>query len=399
MGTIFHYLNRGFIVLVKLILTPIPKDKNLILLGAWFGQKYGDSSMYQYEYLMENTNYKAVWYTRNKEIYSELEGMGKPVVYSKSLKAIWYQIRAIMLITSVQTDDFCPYFYRNCICVDLDHGFALKQVGYKIPNIGERYVSFRNLLRWGMDYWMTTPTDFCMHIVEDCYAMTSDHIIRCNKPRTDALFDPSLQIGKNGVVEKIKNGRKAIVWMPTHRSCGKVNMNVEELLDLKSIQEICEKKNCIFIIKKHFYHNTEKSNLEQYPNIYDITTESVDSQVILAQADALISDYSASYIEYLILDRPILLYAFDKEDYLKKERGLYIPLEKNTAGELVETKEGLLRSIDRVTNDWYDNEYAGGRRKAKDLYFNTDVAPGKYREYFKEIMDQLISGTYKPKWK
>lgn len=399
MRTIFHYLNRFVVIVIKLLLTFIPKDKKLILLGAWFGKKYADSSMYQYEYLLSNTDYRPVWYTRSKDIYNELNDKGMPVVYSKSVKAIWYQIRAIMLITSVQTDDFNPYFYRNCICVDLDHGFALKQVGYKIPNIGKRYKQFRDLLHWGMDYWMTTPTDFCLSIVEDCYAMTPDHIIRCNKPRTDALFDKSLQEGKNEIVEKIKNGRKAIVWMPTHRSSGKVKMDVDQLLDLKGIQDICEKKNCVFIIKKHFYHNTEKSNLEQYPNIFDITTESVDSQVILAQADALISDYSASYIEYLILDRPILLYAFDKEDYLEKERGLYIPLDKNTAGELVETKAGLLKSIDRITDDWYDKDFSAGRKQATELYFNSDVAPGQYRQYFKEVIDQLISGTYKPYWK
>lgn len=399
MRTILHYFNRAVVVLIKIILTPIPKDRKLILLGAWFGQKYGDSSMYQYEYLLENTDYKAVWYTRSKDIYNELSAKGQPVVYSKTLKAVWYQIRAIMLITSVQTDDFNPYFYRKCICVDLDHGFALKQVGYKIPNISKRYKEFRNLLHWGMEYWMSAPTDFCREIVEECYDMSPNRIIRCNKPRTDALLDKTLQNGKNDIVEQIKNGRKAIVWMPTHRSSGKVKMNIEELLDLKGIQDICEKKNCVFIIKKHFYHNTEKSNLEQYPNIFDITTESVDSQVILAQADALVSDYSASYIEYLILDRPILLYAFDKEDYLKRERGLYIPLDKNTAGELVETKEGLLSSIDRITSDWYDHKYATGRKEATALYFNTDVAPGMYREFFKEIMDQLILGTYQPKWK
>lgn len=394
-----HYLRRIVIILLKGVLTFIPKDNKLILFSAWFGKKYADSSMYEYEYLLNYSNYKVFWYTRSIDIYNDLVSKGKPVLYSKTLKAIWYQIRAKVLVTAIQTDDFNPYFFRNCICIDLDHGFVIKQVGFKIPDISKRYIEFRHLLWWGMDFRLTAATDFSRKAVEDSFGVTKDRIIKCNKPRTDALFDKELQKGKNLNVEEIKKGRKAIVWMPTHRSSGSIPMDVEKLLDLDAIQRICENNDTVFIIKKHFYHRSEVSDLNQYPNIFDITQEEVDSQVILAQADALVSDYSASYIEYLSLDRPILLYAFDLDDYLKTERGLYLTFDINTSGELVLTKKQLNESIARIVKDWYDIQYAEGRKKVRDLFFNEDSKPGEYRESFKQILDELIIGSYKANWK
>lgn len=398
MRTILHYFRRLFVVFLKLILTFIPKDKNLILFSAWFGKKYADSSMYEYEYFLKKSYYKPYWFTRSKKIYKELKAKDMPVLYSKTIKAIWFQIRAKVLITAVQTDDFNPYFYRNCICIDLDHGFVIKQVGFKIPSISKRYIEFRHLLWWGMDFRLSAPTDYNRKAIEDSFGVNKIQIIKCNKPRTDALFDIELQKGKNEIVERIKCGRKAIVWMPTHRSSGKRHLDVAKLLDLDKIQALCQERNIVFIIKKHFYHRMEKCNLDKYPNIFDITSENIDSQIILVQADALISDYSASYIEYLSLDRPILLYAFDKDDYLAHERGLYMRFEDNTAGEIVETKEALVKSIKRICDDWYDTSYANGRANARNLYFDTSVKPGEYREQFKKIVDKLIAGTYKPEW-
>ena len=399
MRTILHYCKRLVIVLFKLILTFIPKNRKLILFSAWFGEKYADSSKFEFEYLLNNSDYEVYWYTTKKELYELLRAKKIPVLYSKSIKAWWMQARAIMLVSSIQLDDFNNFLYRKCIYFDLDHGFSLKEVGFAIPNADQRWISYQKLLRKGIYFMMSAPTEWSMDKIRLCYDIPAENIVRCNKPRTDILFDKKLQSGLNKNIQQIKNGRKAIVWMPTHRSCGKVKIEMSKLVDFDKIQEICEKNNCVFILKKHFYHKQETEPVDNYDNIFDVTNEDVDSSVILAQADALVSDYSASYIEYLVLDRPIILYAFDKYQYLSTERGLFIHLEDNTAGEVVETSDSFIKSIERVCSDWYDSSFAKGRKEARSLYFNDDVPLGKYRESVKQIIDQLIAGTYQSNWK
>lgn len=376
----------------------IPKKKNLILFSSWFGKKYADSSKYMFEYFLNNGKYCVKWYSADKKLYLQLKEKGMPVVYRYSLKGIWTQIRANMLVSSIQLSDYNSLFLHNCIFFDLDHGFALKQVGFAIPGYDKYSYDYQMAVRKGINYWMSAPTSWCMDKVRECYDINPDHIVRCNKPRTDVLFDESLRKGVNEIVNTIKNGRKAIVWMPTHRSCGETSMPVRKLFDLNGIQDICEKNDCVFIIKKHFYHKQEIEDLSDFPNIYDLTGEDLDSQVILSQADVLVSDYSSSYIEYLVLDRPIILYAYDKDTFLESERDLYIKLEDNTAGEIVTNKDAFTKSIKRISNDWYDSSFAAGRKEARNLYFDERISQGRYRAQVAKIIEELIDGRYKTDW-
>lgn len=393
------YIIRFILVAIcKLVLTFIPKDKELILFTSWFGKKYGDSTRYMFEYLLNKERHKPVWVTSDSMLYESLKANSLPVVYSYSLKGIWYQIRAKMLVSSIQTADYNYLFLRNCVFFDLDHGFALKQAGFKIPGTPKINILFSKFLRLGMEYWMSASTPFGKGTVMNGYDIKPERIVRCNKPRTDVLFDKELQKGKNAIIDELKKDKKAIVWMPTHRSCGEKPIEISKIVDLNKLQAICERNNIVFIIKKHFYHSKERENLDQYPNIFDVTNEDVDSQVILAQADALVSDYSASFIEYLILDRPILLYAYDKEDYLCNERVLDIPYEKITAGEIVITQEEFFNGIERIASDWYDTQFAAGRHDACKLYFDENAKPGFFREEVATIIDKLLHNQYTPNW-
>ena len=62
----------------------------------------------------------------------------------------------------------------------------------------------------------------------------------------------------------------------------------------------------------------EKMNL---PNVV-IPSEAYDTNELLAIADALVTDYSSVYFDYLVRRRPIIHYVYDLESY-QNDRGLY----------------------------------------------------------------------------
>lgn len=397
--TLLHYCRRSVIWVCKFLLSFIPKNKNLILFSAWFGKKYADNTMYMYEYLLKNSNYDVVWYTRDKNIYIHLKSNNKPVVYSKSLKAIWTQIRAVMLVSTVQLADFNPFFLRKCIYLDLGHGFIIKQSGFDQPDATKRIIDYELLLRKGIDYYMAITSTTVMKLVSRAYKISSSNLVLCNSARLDVLFDETLRQGKNELVYKLAQNKKVISYLPTHRSCGEVSIPVTEIMDLKTIDDICEKNNAIFLIKKHFYHRNEKEDIAHYRNIYDITGEDIETQTLLVQSDVLITDYSACYIDYLLLDRPIIFFAYDLEDYLEKERDLYFPYETNHGGYKPCNKDELNEALEKVCDTWDDPEHEEGRLDIKRRYFDEDCPVGNAREHMKTVMDQLIAGTYTSKWK
>lgn len=396
--TLLHYCKLFAIRLIKLGMRIIPKQKDLIIFSAWFGQKYQDNAMYMYEYMLENSNYKVIWFTRNKDIYKKLKYEDKPVLYSKSLNAIWKQIRAKMLVSAVQFADFNNYFLQNCIFFDLGHGFPNKQIGYVQPDMNPRQKKYDKLLRNGVELYMTAASEVTRDIQMDSFHLDKEHVVFCNKPRTDVLFDAKLRKNKNQIVNEIKDGHKAIVYMPTHRSCGSVEIKINEIFDLEAIQKICEKFNAVFIIKKHYYHAKEKSDLNKFSRIFDITNESIDSQTLAYQTDILVSDYSSAYIDYLLLDRPVILYTYDLDDYLKKERGLYLGINDNHVGYKPCTKDDFTKSLEKVCFDWSDAEHKEGRNELRRHYFDDRVTVGNTRKYVMSVIDKMMKGTYSTCW-
>lgn len=73
----------------------------------------------------------------------------------------------------------------------------------------------------------------------------------------------------------------------------------------------------------------------------------LDPCELMAQADCLITDYSSMYFDYMVLDRPIIFFAFDKDEYLK-EREFYFNYDKYTPGAKAYDFLQLLTAIEDV---------------------------------------------------
>lgn len=393
--TFYRFLRDTFMLILKCILFLIPKDEKLIVFTAWFGQKYADNTKFQYEYLLDNNKYKVMWTTKNREVYSKLKQEGKPVVFTNSLKGLWIQIRAKMLVSTIQVSDYNKFFLSRCIFLDLDHGIIFKQVGLDIDK--DPYTEKHDkLIKKFIKYYMTTPSYLTEKMMEHSYHVTESNTILCGKPRLDYFFDKNLR-GDLEDINVLKGQKKTIIYMPTHRSCGKIEMNLEKILDLGTIDELCEKNGYIFIIKKHFYHRNEKENLYKYKNIIDITGSDIDAQKLLYSADVLISDYSSAYIDYLLLDRPLILYTFDLDTYLKQERGLFISFNDLNIGYQPKDKDELNQCIEEVMLDVGDR-YRINRLNARRIYFDDSLRMGNSREEISSIIDSLLDGSYHSKW-
>ena len=142
MHQFFHFLRMFLIKTCNRIVSLVPKNSKLILFSSWNGYRYADNPMYQFEYLLKNSTYEVFWYTKDISIYQDLRNKNIPVVYAKSLKGIWMQTRAIMLVSSIQFGDYSPYFLGKCIYFDLGHGFKIKDSGFNQKDINQNFIDF-----------------------------------------------------------------------------------------------------------------------------------------------------------------------------------------------------------------------------------------------------------------
>lgn len=393
---VYRVIRDILMLFCKLIVSIVPKDTNLFLFTAWFGERYSDNTMFLYEYFMKETNHRVMWITKNKKVYEMLKAVGKPVVMRNSLGGIWNQIRAKVVFSTIQINDHNPFLLSRCIFVDLDHGIIFKQVGYDIDKNNTYIERHDKIAKMFVDYYMTTPSYLTHLMMKHSYHIDEKHLLLCSKARLDYLFDET-RWSKTTLINSIHQTSKTIVYMPTHRSCGAVTMNVSDILDLEFIDSICEEYGYTFVIKKHFYHKNEKEKLSCYRHIIDLTGEEIDAQDMLVNADILISDYSSAYIDYLLLNRPLVLYTYDLENYLEKERGLFVPFDKLDIGYQPKTKSELNDTLlDVLTNK--ADRYFEKRKNVKKIYFDESLKNGQACKGIEEIVTKLISCGYTTDW-
>ena len=87
--------------------------------------------------------------------------------------------------------------------------------------------------------------------------------------------------------------------------------------------------------------------------------------------DILITDYSSIYIDYLLLDRPLIFLPYDKEQYLKG-RGMNFEYDKVTPGAKPDSQQKFIDAIAELCHgrDRYQQE-----RQKCNLFFNEIQQP------------------------
>ena len=66
-------------------------------------------------------------------------------------------------------------------------------------------------------------------------------------------------------------------------------------------------------------------------NIKVLDNES-DMYPLFSKVDLLITDYSSIFFDFLLTDKPVLFYPYDKDDYLTKDRSMYDEYDTVTPG-------------------------------------------------------------------
>lgn len=186
-------------------------------------------------------------------------------------------------------------------------------------------------------YYVATSKLF-VKIYKSAFRTDNKHILCLGQPRSDIFFQKEKPV-------PYFPGKNIILYCPTHRKEGAQRININKIFDLGRLEEFLEKYGYYFIIKKHFYHRNEKEDLKEYPHIIDITGRNIDIQCLIMETKAMVTDYSSIYIDYLLLDLPLLFYCYDYGQYLAEDREMYFKYEDVTPGVKARDFDGLLKEL------------------------------------------------------
>ena len=129
--------------------------------------------------------------------------------------------------------------------------------------------------------------------------------------------------------------------------------------EMPKLVEMLQKRNIVFLYKGHFYDSKVHSDAGE--RLFTITDDHYDDlYTLIKDIDVLITDYSSIYIDYLLLERPILFLPYDREAYLKT-RGFNFDYDEVTPGPKPKSYAEFLNSIEGLL--YNEMNYVENRKK------------------------------------
>lgn len=335
-----------------------------------------------YDYIKQNPNlFDVVWIVTKNTDVKELDP--KDYVYYRTFKSFYHLATAHYLIRSQSIGGIYKK-KKNQIYIQLWHGNgAMKHMGYDSTN-SEYRPEVEHVSKW--DYYIANDE------------LDAEHIITSTgyKGKVDILgmacFDITLRLSKDkkfkekvlkeiGIDDICKN-KKIVLYAPTFRDYelngDKINVPIEKLSKLK---------DCIILLRLHpLVRKQINTDIFKHKNIINACNYP-DASDLLAICDVLITDYSSIFYQYSPLNRPIIFYPYDFEEYKKLRGGFYLNYEEDLPGAICYNENELYEALLDIEKTHKD--YCNKQKKFNSKY--NYLADGNASKRF---VEKLKNGEY-----
>lgn len=335
-------------------------DKKLVLFTG-LSRKYNDSPRVLYERMLnmpELKDFKFVWALEDPGS-AEIPGHAMKIQID-TLRYFKTALKAGYWVACVNIERGLHFKKQKCKYLNTWHGIPFKYIGNDVE--GRTDFDFRHI------NFVCYASEYEKKIYLRAFRTQEQSMIPSGLPRNDELYS----VGEERILEirqrlGLPLDKRIILYAPTWRdSTDSGNTYVIKPPINTTLWEKELSSDYIVLFRMHGYtnkllgieFNDTIQDYSHYPRINDL----------LIVSDILISDYSAIIADYSILERPVICFAYDYEEY-KKARGLYIDMEKDMPS-------GVLRTEREVLNHIKTMDYNKECQKTKSMIKNQIVQYG-----------------------
>ncbi len=348
-------IKKIIIKLIYIFSCLFPRDKKTFVFIGWHkktnGEVFADNAKYFFLYTsQEQKNIKSIWIAKSKELARKLTDLGYTSFYEKSFLGFWHQLRAGFFVIDAYIQPNNYMLSGRSKIVQLLHGKGMKKKGYAYkPDKVQDFI------------FNTSP--FTLSILPEVFKDGSKTFIT-GYSRNDIFYkeikNSEIDVDRLMIehVKNIKKDKKIVMYAPTFRR-GQTEFDFDKVLPIEKLNDFAKENNIFFILSLHNKYRAQQNKGRIEENIGFL--EESDIYPLLKEIDVFITDYSSSFVDYLLLDRPIVFYPYDFDEYNEKE-GLSADYDQITPGPRVKNFQDLKTAI--LSEDSYKEE----RKRVCDLY-------------------------------
>lgn len=346
---------RNLLVVPKLFLLVVyyltflfPRKKNQWLFGEANG--FNNNSKYLFlEILEKHPEIKAYW-IGNRKLTQKLKTYGLPAVSKYSLKGIWLCLTSKIYVVSWLTNDISFFLSGGSNVVNLWHGVGWKQCLWtdkkKITfDRGKGEYSIMHFLRRPSLYYkpkivLSSSPFYTKKVFAPSFDVDEKVCVEANYPRCEFMLKSQESIlaylkrfnfkEEIKTIERFSKHNKVYLYAPTFRDTASDFIGLSGI-DFDDLDSRMSESNSLFVIKFHPSTKYDKEKLNKYHNIL-LLDHKCDLYPLMPFTSAMISDYSSIAIDYLLLNKPIILFTFDYDVFMKTCRDFLVDFRESTKG-------------------------------------------------------------------
>jgi CDP-glycerol glycerophosphotransferase len=350
----------------------VPKDKRIVLVTIPDGDDQGVSLCLELK--RAQWDGEIHWLVHQDPLpfreWQERRGLaGIAIQFSRlhSLRGIWAYFRArCVFYTHGALFNYAPP--KRKTVVNLWHGMPIKKIWRGVPGSELPLSTF-----------LISTSDFFSDVLMKASGFGPERLLATGLPRNDFLM--TVRPRSADIVAQLRgNADRLIFFLPTYRNSTrgfKTRDGTEtnstlglNAADAQQLHDWLQRNRCKLIVKPHpMSINAGK------PFADDAQWSMIDEQALfkaglglyelLAQADLLVTDVSSVYVDFLVTQRPQILYFPDMQRY-EETRGLLLnPLKDYAPGPIAQTFAELQSCLDLWIAD--DDSWRERRGQLRDL--------------------------------
>lgn len=269
----------------------------------------------------------------------------------------FFLFKSKMLATSKYVflnDNFMPMgklnFRKDAVITQLWHAEgAFKKFGFHIS----QPESIRKAEKQGNSKltYVVCSSESVREIYAGAFGVKKEQVLALGAPRCDYLLQP-------GNAQKVKKelhelfpatkGKKVVLYAPTFRDTNEANDAILQKFDTKKITGLLGEEYVLFVkLHPQVHRNCKVENAVDVTDYHDV-------RKLALFCDVLITDYSSICMDFALLEKKTVFFAYDLEDY-KNKRDFYFDYETYVPGKTVftvqECAEAVKSDADREKNE------------------------------------------------
>lgn len=357
-----------------------PVKDNVVFYESFSGNGALCNPFAMFEELLNDTSMmhlQHVWALRDSE---DIRTFNAEYARYKNVKVVrydsveyWKNICTAKYLINNAT--FPPYFTKrpDQIYVNAWHGTPLKKMGY---DANEGAIGAKNIVRNFIqaDYLISPNAYTTENMYLKGYKMEGlfqGTILEEGYPRIDAQFgsheDKLETLARIEQAGAVLTGKPIVLYAPTWKGAdfSKPKQQAKELLQI--VEEMRDRLGDRYDILLKVHQQIIKQTLD-VPKLREfLVPNTVPTNQCLAVVDVLVTDYSSIFFDYLALDKPIIFYTPDKEDYTSL-RGVYL---EDLPGPETALLDQVITDLSDYAAELPNNRltsFEPARMEAKELY-------------------------------